>query len=410
MERARIHSVLPHCLRRTWDGETRARLQSLDGDSWRCLVEHAERHSVGPLLHYRLRAEVGVDVPVAAQRHLRDLHLHSMLRNDAVRAQLDEMVSLARHAGLGMLALKGAYLAHCIYEEPALRPMHDIDILARATELDTLAQLLQAHGYRHAPKSEFVGEVHHHERPLVRRGALPVELHTGLDPLWAPFTHDAERVWHRASRTVDRGVELPHPAPEDVLLHVCTHAAFSHEFERGLVATCDIDALVHSTGHRLDWPRFVETANEDGSGRFAYVALRVAQTLLATPIPRDECNRLHHSADDDSIVRDAVEYILSDAEALPESVTAVRAAATLRDRIRAAWRGVFPTPATLRRIYRLEHNDRRHLLCYLARPFDLLRRKGKRVAALIMRTPAATAALQRDSRRRRIHAWARRSA
>ena len=55
-----------------------------------------------------------------------------LLKNRAILEQLSEIVRETTKAGYSVLVLKGAYLSNCVYEEAALRPMTDIDLLARS--------------------------------------------------------------------------------------------------------------------------------------------------------------------------------------------------------------------------------------------------------------------------------------
>ena len=194
---------------------------------------------------------------------------------------------------------------------------------------------------------------------------------------------------------------------DDLLLHVCTHAAYNDEFRLGLAAACDIDAVVHRLGDQLDWDRLIRTANSDGRSRFVYAALRLAKVLLETPISEDVVASLDHDQADDEVLEAVVVYVLSTAETLPVTLKSMAEATTGGSKLKKLWRGLFPPPETLRRIYRLRPGTKLQFLYYVARPLDLLLRRGRQVLGLVIGSPHSRPALQKERHRRTVRAWAR---
>ncbi len=396
------------CLRRTRDEDLRSKLGGMDGESWRRLVDRAVWHGVAPLLHHRIRESPDLLIPPQQLERLRDLYVHCLLRNEAILEQLSEVLGEIKRAGYSVLVLKGAYLANCVYEEAALRPMGDIDLLAPSHDVENVQRRLETLGYRYAVGTGAIDYSRlHHLRPLSRTDSVDVEVHHGLAPEAAPFEHDMVGLWDRSTRTRVGDLDLPHMAPDDLLLHVCTHAAYNDEFRLGLPAVCDVDAVVCRLGHELDWSRLVQTANSDGRSRFAYATLRLSRELLETPVPEDVLASLHHDQGDEEVVREAVVYVLTTADEVPVTLRSMGEATTPRARLVTLWRGIFPPPKTLRRIYSLEAGTKLQYLYYVLRPLDLLIRRGRRVLGLVMGTPQARSALERERHRRVIRTWAR---
>ena len=63
---------------------------------------------------------------------------------DDTRPVLDRFLA----AGLTVMAMKGAPLALCYYDNPAARPMSDVDFVVPGTQVDTAAGILTELGYR----------------------------------------------------------------------------------------------------------------------------------------------------------------------------------------------------------------------------------------------------------------------
>ena len=247
----------------------------------------------------------------------------------------------------------------------------------------------------------------HHLVPIARNESPEVELHRDLIPDHAPFRIDIDALWGRASSTDLGDFTLPHPTPDDVILHVCVHTAFNHEFMLGLRGACDVDAMVARFGSRIDWDRLVETANAEARSGYVYAAWRLTQELLQTPIPDQVLRSLLREPEDELIAAEAVAFVLSTADPIPATMGAVREAGTVASKLGAHWRDIFPSADDLRRIYSIDPGSPRVALYYAARPFDLLLRRGGQVLALVAGSPRAAPVAEKDHRRRRIRKWAR---
>lgn len=397
---------LTRCLRSGRDDDLYAELRGIDVESWRQLVDRAAWHGVAPLLYHRLQRVVNLVIPREHGARLHHLYLHCLLKNRAILEQLSEIVRETTKAGCSVLVLKGAYLSYCVYQEAALRPMADIDFLARPHDVEEVQRHLHTLGYRYTAGSTTIDySGHHHLRPLSRVGSVDIEVHRDLAPEGAPFEHDIIGLWDRSTHTRVGDLDIPHPAPDDLLLHLCTHAAFNDEFLLGLPAACDIDAVVHRLGHQLDWDRLIQTANSDGRSRFAYAALRLARALLETPISEDVLASLDHDQADDEVVEEAAVYVLSTADELPTTLKSMGEATTAGAKLRTLWRGLFPPPETLRLIYHLRPGTKLQFLYYILRPFDLLLRRGRQVLGLAIGASHSRSALEKERCRRVIRAW-----
>ena len=408
----RVQHLDPHllteCLRRGPNVGLHAKLRGIKVEAWRELVDQAIWHGVAPLLHHRLGRFESLVIPPEQLVRLRDLYLHCLLKNKTILDQLSEIVRETTKAGYSVLFLKGAYLANCVYEEAALRPTGDIDLLAPPHDAERVQRHLETLGYRYAAGTKAIDYSRfHHLRPVSRTGSVDVEVHHDLAPQWAPFEHDIVALWGRSTRTRVGDLDLPHPVADDLLLHVCTHAAYNDEFRLGLAAACDIDAVVHRLGDQLDWDRLIRTANSDGRSRFVYAALRLAKVLLETPISEDVVASLDHDQADDEVLEAVVVYVLSTAETLPVTLKSMAEATTGGSKLKKLWRGLFPPPETLRRIYRLRPGTKLQFLYYVARPLDLLLRRGRQVLGLVIGSPHSRPALQKERHRRTVRAWAR---
>ena len=396
------------CLRSGRDEDLDSELRGINGESWGRLVDRAAWYGVAPLLYHRLRRSENLAIPQEHLQRLHDLYFHCFLRNQAISEQLSEIVGEITGAGYSVLVLKGAYLSSCVYEEAALRPMGDIDLLTMPHEAEEVRRHLMTLGYRHAAGTKAIDYSRlHHLRPVSRTGSVDVEVHHDLVPEGAPFEHDIVGLWDRSTRTRVGDLDIRHLAPDDLLLHVCTHAAYNDEFRLGLPAVCDVDVVVRRLGHKLDWARLIQTANSDSRSRFVYATLRLSQELLETPIREDVLASLDHEQADDEVLEAVFVYVLSTADVSPTTLRSMGEVTTAGAKLKELWRGLFPPPETLQRIYGLRPGNKVQFLYYLVRPLDLLLRRGREVFGLVIGSPHSKPAREKERHRRMIRAWAR---
>jgi hypothetical protein len=110
---------------------------------WMELVALARAEGVGPLLHRALCSRPSVDVPAAASEALAKTYLdevYASLLRENVRARLCRRLGQRE---IPVLLLKGAALAFTCYDDPATRPMEDLDALIPRSRVEQAARCLE---------------------------------------------------------------------------------------------------------------------------------------------------------------------------------------------------------------------------------------------------------------------------
>jgi hypothetical protein len=244
------------------------------------------------------------ELPQKVQAQLTQLTRETAARNLRGTYQLQELA--ARLSGLSpLIALKGACLVHTCYRDVSLRPMVDLDVLAKESDLAAVREALRSLGYEQSPRAQPAAHAHH-EAPYVRRGLLNIELHRSLlgDP--DPFSIDPEGLWARAVPAAGRP-GLFYLCQEDQLLHVCLHAGYHHQLNIGLYAFIDIAASVRSPD--LDWQRVIGRARQWKAERCLFLMLEMARTLVGAEVPREVLNELRPGDFADDIARMALSAV-----------------------------------------------------------------------------------------------------
>lgn len=108
--------------------------------------EAARVHGAAPLLWLRLR-DRSTWRESAIGAWLADQHLWNGRRVDRLQGELREILLAFAAAGVPILPLKGSVLASLYYEEPAARPMADLDVLLLSDHQEAGEALLAGLGF-----------------------------------------------------------------------------------------------------------------------------------------------------------------------------------------------------------------------------------------------------------------------
>lgn len=279
-------------------------------ENWDDLVVRAIVLGLAPQLYHRL-SQWEVKIPARPFAKLQLTYQAQQKRNEAILAQLAEILMACAAKGITPLALKGVHLAAHWYAQPALRPMNDIDLLFQPAEMDTVAQIFAALGYEGHHKSADLGpgvtkHTSTYRRPTDAAGQTPnpylsaaagriVEPHTSLEESWFGLKVDITPGVRERAITLPFG-NCPGRAlsNEDLLLHLCLHFCF-HLIQGAptMVQLSDL-GLVGGSG-RIDWQTFTGRAIANQAAPYALAGLSLAQKLLQAPIPAEPCQTLRQA-------------------------------------------------------------------------------------------------------------------
>src|SRR5665647_338343 len=168
MDQSRTDELLLYCLRAVPDEAGDGRLETLSSSDWDVLIEASGRHGVTPLLYHRLRTSHS-DVPIPANviTRLRQAYLDNVARNMGLYHELGKVLELLRRDNISVIALKGVHLATAVYRNIALRPMCDVDLLVKQTDLLRVQEILVEQGY--IASKEVIGCAQEHLPPYRKK-------------------------------------------------------------------------------------------------------------------------------------------------------------------------------------------------------------------------------------------------
>ena len=410
---ARDGSLLLYCLGVRPNGERATRPPTLTVSDWAEVLHQAGINGVTPLLYHGLKTIVPAPpLPPPVLDHLRDACVRSAAQSLQIGRELAQVLEALRRYGIAVVALKGAHLGHVVYRNSALRTMCDLDLLVRREDLTRATEVLT--GLDYAAQYYGVEEVdyarHHHLRPLARPGGIRIEIHWHIVQPTAPFPIDIEGLWERAQSAEIAGVEALVLSPEDLVLHLCLHASFSHKFRVGLRACWDILEVVRHYRDTIDWDQVVRRAQQWRIGKYAYLTLRLARELLAADIPVAVIAALEPADFPPEVVTWARTCIFTpeiDTSVSP-SMAKLWTSGLLKAKFMLLLRVLCPPRAAMARIYRTPPDSTRIYLYYPLRWMDLLLRYGRHAWGLWRGDHHTRDDLRAASERTALADWLRR--
>lgn len=245
------------------------------------------RHHLYPLLYFRLTQAGLVEAlpPAVAQLLKHDyaaaLQLY-LLQKVATRQILQTLAA----AGIEVILLKGADLRLRVYEDPATRPMTDLDLLVSPESVGAVLGLLASHGYtsaldsvHHSPdfQRRFRVEFHLLGPPPV---SLMVDLHWELEAVANYYRLPYERLAPRAQTLDWQGVPVRVLCAEHMLLYL-----FLHYYDEREIALKLVDMALALTRLPLDWNLFLREAAHGRCQAPALIILQGLAELLPGAVP-----------------------------------------------------------------------------------------------------------------------------
>ena len=375
-------NLILRCLRETNAFELQAAFDEFTEQDWDAWLETTNEMGLAIIINSRMR-RMGVNFPAPVQARLQaSLHTNSA-NNLGILSALHKLAAVFEAAGLPFILLKGVFLAEKLYGNFGERLITDLDILTRLQDLPAALRLVEGLGYRAErpfdPQYEL--QVSQHLPPYHLTDMPVLEMHlTLLDPM--PHFHiDMDGIWQRALRTKVAGREVLVLCDEDLLLHLCTHAAYNHLFDNELRLLYDIKLLLEKYGGSLDWQVLTRRAREWGVQNAVYLALRLTDELIGCPVPASAWQALQPANFDERLIQISQGRVFSK-QMLAGGLVFVWSEKGLINRVKASVLRVFLPPKTLASKYNLPPNSKRVFLYYPLRFFNLLMKHTGSLLAL----------------------------
>jgi len=218
--------------------------------------------------------EVGLppQISIGLANDYRSSLVVSLLREAALRSLLDAFNS----CGVPVILLKGAYLGPVAYQDPALRPMGDLDVLIRDEDFGRAVRLIEDLDYRLVSPALYARDTMFHPALTFSRRARftdTVDLHRRIRSM-DYYRFPSAVIWDQAVETQHLGDRTYFLTPELNFIHLSVH---NLDHAGRLRDWLDLTVLAGRV--ELNWDRLVHLAWSMGVVRPMF---RVFEELCGT--------------------------------------------------------------------------------------------------------------------------------
>ncbi len=288
-------------------GLCRAILASSETLDWGFLIDQMARHRVLPAIARNFDRH-SLRYPSAAHRDfIRSGLICNRKRNQVLGAETREVLDALERAELDVLVRKGPYLAHCLYPDPAVRHMSDLDLLIKREDADAIESVAARLGYRQGWVSDDLRTMQPVKRqellfwklnaaslpPFTRLTGIPeaevfmIDLRHGLLEPSSRKQLDMGDWFSRATDYRIFGRRVRVPCPEDFIIDVSVHiyreattiAAVNRQRDISLSRYIDLLLLIRAA--EVDPVSFAARVKECGVAPETYYALHFLGEIYA---------------------------------------------------------------------------------------------------------------------------------
>lgn len=379
-------------------------LQMLNTDQWEAVAEMAIDQRIASLVYCVLMKRfLELNLPISIIKTLSNHHRAYTMHNMKLQAELARLIKALNEVNIQVIVLKGLHLASCVYEQVGQREMDDVDLLVSKNDLVAAREVLLAHGYVGIEPNDV--SVHttysHHLPPLCKPGVMRVELHWNITKPGQGHSIDPEPLWNRAEPIIIAESVLYALSIEDLLLHLCHHTSYHHEFSIGLRPFCDIATVITSPRIQINWDLVVSRCEQWQWQRGVYLCLRLTNAITGVDIPLLVLQNLRPNNFEESLCDVARSQICTPpafAISLNTNLAMVVESDSLVYKLQHTMKSIFIRPDRLADRYNLPQRTLQTYLYYPVRVIWLVRNNFVILLSLLRSTRSTKQLSQRKSR------------
>ena len=263
-------------------------LINLSLHEWEELVAHGRKQRV-ILIIYEFLKRGNIKVPDTVFNKMKLYYRNNALRNIQFERELKILKNILNSAQIQFMLLKGIGLSQYLYQDPALRPSSDIDILVRPLNIVKLDKEMINNGYFFALASSPIEikayRLVSHQWPYKRYGSNTfIEVHRLYGPRSRSATIGSDEIWVRSAKISLYKEEYNVMCPEDMLLFLVFHS--TKEFWEDWLQLYDIAAIV-TKNPSLDWNAVVDRANDLHCVKRLHLCIKLISDVFSVNIPSE---------------------------------------------------------------------------------------------------------------------------
>jgi len=265
------------------------KLMQLSAGDWDEIITYLESHRIAALFYYRLKSEnLDSYIPNEFIKKLQEIHRCTVDDNVRMYFKISKVFSTLANEGIPFIVQKGAVLAESVYPSIGLRPMCDVDILAKREDMGTLEKVMSNLGWMansDIPLSD--GDVNAPIAINYLSELNQIELHLNIHeiPTFDP--------WVNAYTAKIASNDVLVMGKSDFLIHLCLHL-YTHFYKQkgsNLIWWCDILEFIKRYEHEINWDYMIKIAREYDVENPIHHILYLIKDKLGGQVPSDFLNQ-----------------------------------------------------------------------------------------------------------------------
>lgn len=277
------------------EARDQTRRASRDEDVGSNRLMHASHHAMVASGAARVTSAEHTHEPAVSEPALIDAALATGARNICMMHFLERIAANFNEVEIPLIVLKGSALNLTLYDNPDERPMGDLDLLIRPTDIDRACAILE--GLRCQRGEPMVREDFfprfYYELEYIAGEIYPIKIDVHVRPFrplrYARLVPD-DALWGRATSVPIGEAMVLVPCAEDMLIHLGAHAAI-HGNSRSMWRR-DIRLWVAANETSMDWDRFLSTVDDWRLALPVRKAIENAERDFGEVCPRPVMRRL----------------------------------------------------------------------------------------------------------------------
>jgi hypothetical protein len=260
-------------------------IEQLPPSDWDEFIHRSARYGILPLLYQRLKeSDLLSHIPDEISKKLREIYLFSAERNMRMHHGFSKALKMLRDNDIPVIVLKGAALSELVYQNIALRPMSDVDLIVKTEDIWKADRLLSQSGYTSTIDSLLSKRHIKWVKHIEYLNKIPqIEIH--INKIQELPEID---VWTNATPAEISSIDTLIMGTGDFLLHLCVHLV-DHLCVRGepskLIRWYDIAEFVRHYEKEMDWDYVIQTTKKNRVDEDIYRVLKAINQWFDGDIP-----------------------------------------------------------------------------------------------------------------------------
>lgn len=191
------------------------------------------------------------------KNRMKGIYRYFLCKNSAIMHNSLKLIDVFSESNIDCILLKGAALIAAYYEEPALRPMSDLDILVRREDAQKAFMLMEELGWH--PKHDKKFQIQFKRTngiAMVNKSGFEIDLH--WDVVSQSWWKDSEKSYWKNYETVEyKGRRLRVLNPEMQIIHNTSHGLKWNKMS-SIRWIPDVVLIIEKRRDDIDWNRLMD--------------------------------------------------------------------------------------------------------------------------------------------------------